>query len=466
MCHKCRFLSVLFLSQIIDLDIERKMETAMETNVTPTDVVVVGGGLTSLSSACYLARAGLSVTLFEKSAHLGGRAASQNHDGYLFNRGIHAIYTGGATSAVLQDLGITYRYGIPNQTFLLHQGQISPFPVSLSSLLTNRLFTLGDKVALARLFRTLPRFKAKDLAHLSVQEWLERTIKRPLVRQLMASTAWVFVSSAALDLVSAEVFVAKLQRSLTYPVHYVEGGWQTLVEGLHRAAESAGAHIVTGSRVVAVAYQHGRIQGVRLSDESVLTASSVILATAPQDATKLVDGGAYAPLQRIVVPLVPARVACLDVALSRLPDPRYPVVQDLDRPRFLSAQSYYTRVTPEGGALLSAFKQLDPLHPTDPKQDERGLEELLDAAQSGWRGVLVKRVFLPHIEAIGMLPTASSGGYAGRPGPKVPGIAHLYLAGDWIGEGFLSDASMASARQVAHLILQERSLTIAPGLRS
>lgn len=278
--------------------------------------------------------------------------------------------------------------------------------------------------------------------------------------------AWVFVYSAALDLVSAEVFVAKLQRSLTYPVHYVEGGWQTLVEGLHRAAESAGAHIVTGSRVVAVAYQHGRIQGVRLSDESVLTASSVILATAPQDATKLVDGGAYAPLQRIVVPLVPARVACLDVALSRLPDPRYPVVQDLDRPRFLSAQSSYTRVTPEGGALLSAFKQLDPLHPTDPKQDERGLEELLDAAQSGWRGVLVKRVFLPHIEAIGMLPTASSGGYAGRPGPKVPGIAHLYLAGDWIGEGFLSDASMASARQVAHLILQERSLTIAPSLRS
>ncbi|MFL5663967.1 MAG: phytoene desaturase family protein [Ktedonobacteraceae bacterium] len=434
----------------------------METKFTHTDAVVIGGGMAGLSTACYLARAGVAVTLFEKAASLGGRASTQNHDGYLFNRGIHAIYTGGATSEVLQELGITYNYGSPKETFLLQQGQIYPFPASMSSLLTSRLLKVGDKIELARIFSMLPRLKAKSLAHMSVEQWLEHTIQRPQVRQLMASTAQVFVYSAALDLVSAEVFVTKLQRSLKHPVHYVEGGWQTLIEGLRRVAEQAGVRIVSGSRITSVEYQHGQVQGVRLSDERVLAASSVVLATSPQDAAKLVDGGAYAPLREIVDPLIPARVACLDVALRRLPEPRYPVVQDLERPRFLSAQSFYTRITPEGGALISTFKQLDPLHPTDPKQDERELEDLLDTAQPGWRDVLVKRVFLPRIEAIGMLPTASGGGYTGRPGPKVPGIANLYLAGDWIGEGFLSDPSMGSARQVAQLILQESSLTTTP----
>ncbi|MBC8077946.1 MAG: hypothetical protein H7Y32_17850, partial [Chloroflexales bacterium] len=86
----------------------------------------------------------------------------------------------------------------------------------------------------------------------------------------------------------------------------------------------------------------------------------------------------------------------------------------------------------------------------------RDLEALLDAVQPGWRAVLVKRVFLPHITACGALPTASSGGFAGRPHPQVAGLANLYLAGDWIGpEGFLADASFASARQAARLVLRD-----------
>lgn len=432
----------------------------MQSEFTRTDVIVIGGGMAGLATACYLVRAGVDVTLYEKSSNLGGRAATQNYDGYCFNRGIHALYCGGALEHVLQELGIPYSGHSPRDVFVLNQGKLHPFPSSLSTLLRTSFLDVGDKLEAARLFATLPRLKPQELARMSVQKWLDHSIKRLRVRQFMDTYACTVVYSAALDLVSAEVLVTKLQLLLKHPILYIDGGWQSLVDGLRAEAEQAGAQIVSGTRVEAVMFQNGRAQGVRLRDGCIVNASAIVIATTPQDAAKLVNDGAYQPLRQIVDPLVAAQVACLDVALSRLPDARHPVVQDMEHSRFMSVQSLYSHVALTGGALIHAFKQLDPAQPTDPREDERDLEDLLDTVEPGWRDVLVKRVYLPRIEAIGALPTASGGGYSGRPGTRVPGFANLYLAGDWIGNGFLADASMGSAREVAQLLLQEHSTSV------
>jgi phytoene dehydrogenase-like protein len=427
-----------------------------ETRSSQADVVVIGGGMAGLTAACYLARAGEGVTLFEKAPYLGGRAATWEYNGFLFNRGGHALYTGGAASRVFEELGIAYDYGIPKGIFVLQGGKPSPFPADPLGLLRTHVLDAADKLALVRLFVALGAAKPQALAKMSVQEWLDRKVRRPQLHRLMMALARTFVYSTALDLVSAELFVEKIQRSLRDPVHYIDGGWGTLVDGLRVAAERAGVHIVGDTHVEGIEPRDGHAEGVRLRDGSHVPASAVVLATSPRDAAKLVDGGEQSVMCRIVEGLIPARIACLDVALERLPVPDRPVVQDLDGPRFMSAQSVYSRVAPEGAALIIAFKQLDPRNPGDPREDERDLEDLLDTAQPGWRGALVRRQYLPRIEAVGTLPTAREGGFAGRPGPRVPGLDNLYLAGDWVGpEGFLVDASMASAHRAAELVLED-----------
>jgi phytoene dehydrogenase-like protein len=415
--------------------------------------------MAGLTAACYLARAGVGVTLFEKAPYLGGRAATREFDGFLFNRGGHALYTGGAASRVFQELDITYDYGIPKDTFVLQEGKPSPFPADPLGLLRTDVLDAADKLALIRLFVALGAAKPHALANTSVQEWLDRKVRRPQLRRLMTALARTFVYSMALDLVSAELFVEKFQRSLRHPVHYVDGGWRTLVDGLRAAAERAGARIVGDAHVEGVEPGDGHARGVWLRDGPFVRASAIVVATGPRDAAKLMDGGEHSAIRRIVDGLTPARIACLDVALERLPVPDRPVVQDLDGPRFMSAQSVYSRVAPDGAALIIALKQLDPRYPGDPREDERDLEGLLDAAQPGWREVLVKRQYLPRIEAVGALPTARNGGFAGRPNPRVQGLEGLYLAGDWVGpEGFLVDASMASARSAAQLLLEDGTL--------
>jgi phytoene dehydrogenase-like protein len=405
-----------------------------------------------------LARAGKQVILLEQAKTLGGRAASQLHDGFIFNRGIHALYSGGVASEVLADLDVSFSGDSPKDIWLLQNGKLQLSPGTPLALLTSRLFSLADKLELVKILGSLPKLNAHELRSLSVKAWLESKAKRPQVRAFLSSLATTFAYTTALDLVSAEVFIDKLQRTLKHSVIYIDGGWHTLIEGLRGVAEKSGVMMQTGQGVEAVDYQGEKARGVRLHDGTLISANAVILATRPKDAAKLVD---HPVLQTLVRALIPVQVACLDVALRHLPQPKYGVVQDGEQPLFMSAQSLASKVTPEGGALIYSFKQLDPRTSTDPKDDERELESLLDAAQPSWRDVLVRRQFLPRIEAVGALPSAKAGGFSGRPSVKVPGFNNLYLAGDWVGErGFLADASFSSARQTVQEIITKKSKVV------
>jgi phytoene dehydrogenase-like protein len=426
-------------------------------------VIVVGAGVAGLTAAARLARADKQVTVLEKASHPGGRAATRVKDGYHLNLGPHALYVGGAATRLLAELGVSYSFGIPKQVLALDGGRVERYPTDLPSTFSTRLLDARDKLELLRFFATLPLAKASAVAGVDAESWIARTAHRPRVRRLIGAFMRTVAYSAALDLVSAEVLVSRLQLAIKHPVRYVDGGWQTLVDGLRRAAEDAGARVRTGARVEQLETTGQRVTGVWLADGTLLAADAVVVATTPDEALALL--GDHPPeLRRQLADAPAATVACLDVALDRLPRPRTLVVQDLTRPRFLTIQSTVARIAPPGGAVLHAVKQLDPRQPGDPREDERDLEAFLDELQPGWRDHVVDRACLPRMTAAGLLPTAKTGGFAGRPAPRVPGMDGVYLAGDWVGaEGYQLDAAMASADHTAKLVLGTRT---APELRA
>ena len=429
------------------------------------EVVIIGGGVAGLAAAALIARSGRSVRLFEQSHSLGGRAQTKQKDGFYLNMGPHALYRGGRGIEVLRELGIEPVGRVPSVSgaYAVKDGVKHTFPAGAVSLLTTSLFGLSAKLEAARLLASLGKVDGNRLLGMSVREWLDQTLTHAEVKEFVLAAFRVATYANAPDLMSAGTAVEQLKKAFATSVLYLDEGWQTLVEGLREAAARAGVVVETGVRVDSVTRDAtGAVNGVRLGDGRVLEASTVLSASSPSAAVQLVENGDETSLKRWADQSIPVRAACLDVGLSRLPEPKATFALGMDQPLYLSVHSAAARLAPDGGALIQTAKYLPPDHRESPASDQAELEGLLDLVQPGWREVVVHRRFLPDMIVMNALPLAAWNGTEGRPNPEVADVRGLYLAGDWVGdEGLLVDASLASAKQAAEHICATASVSIA-----
>ncbi len=423
----------------------------MTDTLMQSPVIIVGGGLSGLSAAAILARAGRPVTVFEKAGAPGGYARTKQHGAFSFNQGAHALYLGGAGEQLLNELGVRFSGAIPGKDrFLaLDDGKLHLFPTGMISLLRTTLLDLGAKGAFARLFSTLKHADLAQLQRVSWQDWLERQVPHPRLRQFMLALARLTTYTNAPEMIPAGLVIPLLNAQ----VRYLDGGWQTLVDGLRQVAVASGANIVTRARVAALEIS-AENHTVRLVDGTACQASAVVLAVDPQTASALVASGTHTDLQRRAAQAVPVQAACFDVALRRLPRPQHLYALGIDRPLYYSVHSAWARLAPEGSALIHTMKYLRPDEPAAPEATRQELEALLDVLQPGWRAEVLEQFFLPHMEVSHAIIQVGQGGLDGRPDPAVPGIRNLYIAGDWVGaEGQLANACFASARSAANSII-------------
>ncbi|HYI12940.1 MAG TPA: FAD-dependent oxidoreductase [Thermoanaerobaculia bacterium] len=444
------------------------------------NVVVVGGGLAGLAASIYLARGGRTVTLFEKRRALGGRAVTHLRHGYRFNLGPHAFYRGGAGASVYRELGIPV-VGKPAKpkAIALFDGEEFRLPTTILSLLGTSLLSVAGKAQLASALIHIRRFGGSRAGDGTLREWLDARLTNERARAVLESLIRLATYSDHAESESAVAALAQMKVALRGTL-YVDEGWQKIVDSLHSAAISSGVNFVSSSRIVGVQHDGGEVRAVELGglevdadrmdtqaiaypepkpedvDGARLPAQTVVLAVDPRTAAELTG-----PAGAIWATARPVTAACLDVALRSLPQPKRTFALGIDHPLYYSVHSAWAQLTPKGGALIHVAKYRKERYATEEEledsrprrssaaaEDEQELEALLDRMQPGWRQVLVHRRFLPAMTVSNALATPG----VQRPSP-VTNIRGLYLAGDWVGEGMLADAALASARAAAKAIL-------------
>ena len=421
------------------------------TSTTHAPIVIVGGGLSGLVAANHIARRGLPVAVLEKTAAVGGRAITREKHGFLFNLGPHALYRAGTLQQTLRDFGIDVHGGVPTGAggYALYRGRRHTLPTGLASLMTTGLLNIAEKIELARFQTSLPTIDAAAADRETLSSWLDAHVRYQRVRDLLRMIVRVTTFTNDPERQSAGAALAQLKLG-TKGVLYLDGGWQTIVEGLRRAAVAAGVRIVTTAPAVGLERHHEReVTAICLADGTAMGASAVVIAAGPDEVDALTGRTTFAS----TLPS-PVRIATLDVALQSLPRPKQTLAFGVDTPLYFSVHSAVARLAPPAGALIHVSKYLRPDENAG-RDVEQELERLMDDMQPGWRDHVEARHYLPSLMVTHAELTAASGGLGGRPAPPLAPFDNVFVAGDWVGpRGQLSDAATASAGDAARLAIE------------
>src|SRR5258706_4778556 len=137
--------------------------------------VIIGGGISGLSAAYYLAKRGLPSTIVESRSRLGGVIETGHVEGCTIEGGPDSFLSAKpAALELIRDLGMSDQVIGSNDrlrvTFVKKNGRLVPFPEGLMMmvptrvlpLITSPLLSLGTKVRMGVELLRAPKPKADD----------------------------------------------------------------------------------------------------------------------------------------------------------------------------------------------------------------------------------------------------------------------------------------------------------------
>ena len=87
------------------------------------DVIVVGGGISGLTAAAYLAKSGLRILLCEKEKACGGLVNTFEREGFVYDGGIRAMENSGVLFPMIKQLGLDIEF-VKNQVSIGIEDQV------------------------------------------------------------------------------------------------------------------------------------------------------------------------------------------------------------------------------------------------------------------------------------------------------------------------------------------------------
>jgi protoporphyrinogen oxidase len=328
-------------------------------------VGIVGGGILGLSAAYRLARAGVSVSLFERAPDLGGLVGSFDFDGTRADRFYHVILPNDdRVLGLANELGLGDRFRFaPTKVGFYDSGRVFSM-TSPKEFLTFPLLGMADRARLARFVLGCQRKTSyEELDQAPLLQWLQRSSGKRVVERLWKPLLDSKFDGKYEDLPATYIWARTRRmgktrnRSGQEILGWLEGGYQTLIDALELRIRQLGGDVSAGTSVE-------RIERGGLVVGGQFRAFDLVLCTlAPPQARSLL-----APDLAADMPPDHCRylgVVCLLLRTRSAISPYYHLnITDRRVPLTTIVQTTHV-VDPDvvGGHLLYITKYVDPGHP-------------------------------------------------------------------------------------------------------
>jgi len=151
------------------------------------DVLIIGGGISGLANAWWLAREGLSVEVWEAEHRVGGKIKSSQKDGYLTERAAAMVmnFRPEVVDLVretgLEDMKTSRMPFVEARRYLLHRGELKALPMRLGAMLASPIWSTRCKLRL--LFE--PFILSRSSTDESVSDFVCRRFGREVLEKAM-----------------------------------------------------------------------------------------------------------------------------------------------------------------------------------------------------------------------------------------------------------------------------------------
>jgi len=255
------------------------------------DAVIIGAGAGGLSAAARLVAAGKKVLVAERLDRVGGRASSEQIDGFTVNIGAIAIERGGVFEETFDLLGVPLdiREPSPATVFYIDGKVINVAKGGWGMLLgtfTKQAAKIGAKFADARSGGDLPEEK------MTTKQWLEQYTTNETVHAIFRNLcAAIFAVNS--DELPARAFLTYFAikgafKRFGFCPRGTVGLWNDLAGGIR----SKGGEIWTGASVSALHTQDGRVTALDIVRDGVTqrVETGVVISNIGPSATVALPG--------------------------------------------------------------------------------------------------------------------------------------------------------------------------------